>query len=506
MLLIHSNLDNIHQINSETRKNSEKFLLIMREWALHEEFYANGMKRISLSLETTTTNNCTSSLNSLIKTLADKSKEFSSKLSESIVKPFDKFLCTQCKSTKSAYIDGKKIDEFMGELYENAMSSMKSYHSSMHECDSTAQGLDSEASSNKKLKLLKRLIQEQREMKSKFFSFQESFSIYNNTSQRYNNSIKKIVEAYNYFEEKTIELYKTSMEVLQEAFTQRYSVFDNITPETFSVPMHFTYFPIENFKLPEITLEDYIGTHPLFRKTMHGPVTRNFSILETTGLEGLSDFVEDIYRNEIEGIINKAWEGDELSSGDYFDFNSRIKEKVGRKTCVYCLNLKRNKGSFILNDSGYEKIGELIQAVLNECERSKDIEAANNIIILSQTFYRRKEDESKEYLQLRINQHSLWKDLLFWESSINYTIYNELNKTATGDPGQNQEFDIGNCKSLIFCQLVTFGNVMISFFISKKNVTSLIGKYAKQYKFSNNETNEILNAIIDSVTNDLVYS
>ena len=71
------------------------------------------------------------------------------------------------------------------------------------------------------------------------------------------------------------------------------------------------------------------------------------------------------------------------------------------------MNSRRAQGNFKLYDKGYNKIGELMHAVLNECERTQDIYIAKNCIILSQTFYKYDKTNQKIYLQNFILSHSI---------------------------------------------------------------------------------------------------
>lgn len=496
MLSVCENFEEMHLKNKEARVKVEGILRIAKEWALHEEVYLNGMKNIFTQVAKAENNGVVQGLKEVVHGIVLKSEEFAREVNEKVVKQLDEFLVNQCKSVKKAYIDGKKITEYMSELHENAVENMNVYHAAIYDCDQMAIKLDNEINEGKKLKLLKTLIQMQRDLKGKFFKFQDSLAGYNSDWENYNSGIKKIVEAYNFHEEKIKENYEKTISLLVEFYLRKITLSKLEFPNEVKVKLPCSVFSLENFKLPEITLGNISTSHPLFTNSN---CIRNFSILETTGLPGLTDMVESIYKLELEDLVNRAWQGVDLIPNDYLRFNTIIKTEIGRKTWVFCLNLKRNQGNFALSTQGYSKIGELLLSVLNECERYKDIETANNIMILSQTFYQ-KTTTSKEFLQSFLVCHSIWKDLSFWEASINSTIFQELKKQKTQNFEENAEIKAMNHKSLIFCHLVSFGNIMPSFEIPMQNVEKLIKTYAKRYKFTKAESKEIIKAISDSIT------
>ena len=159
------------------------------------------------------------------------------------------------------------------------------------------------------------------------------------------------------------------------------------------------------------------------------------------------------------------------------------------------MNLRRTQGEFKLTDSGFTQVGELMLAALNECERTGDTNIAKNCIILSQTFYQLL-DGKKVFLQHFILNHTLWAKIEFWEKVVDDAIQEELRKgcydSEEGEESAKHE------KTLVFCQLVSFGNIMMSFRMGSK-IENLAKRYAEKYEFSGDELKDIMASVHDSL-------
>ena len=491
-------LDEMHLKHSESRTKSENLLIFVREWILYEEFYAKGIENMMFRLyrQNESGNEPLRNCYQLVNALAEKARFFIGKLKEEIIIPEEKFITNQCSLLKKVHIDGKKIGDYMIESHTNAIESMNKYYESIQKCEKIALELDNENSSGKKQKMLKKLIQAQKDLKSKWSLYQESISEYHNDSKKYEVNIGKIVDAYNYHWKKTKTHYENSLEFLRIAYCNRFFIEDSLLSKKSDFKSEDFEFSKETFKLPEINLENYMGDHPLFYNQSM-PLSHGFSLVETSGLEGFNTLVDNFYKDELEQLINKAWEGEELNSDDYLSFNSKIKDNKGRTIVNYCLNSRRNKGSFSLSEEGFKRTGELLNSALNQCERDQDIANSKNIIMLSQTFYKKNGDNVKEFLQELIVNHSLWKDLAYWEKAINDTLLDEFKRHEK----QNSDMEILNHNSFIFYQLVSFGNIMISFKLSLESVIEFLSNFTEKFKFTKNESDELINAITDSIKN-----
>ena len=72
----------------------------------------------------------------------------------------------------------------------------------------------------------------------------------------------------------------------------------------------------------------------------------------------------------------------------------------------------------------FEIFSKIFYSILDKYEQDKDIFSVKNVIVLSQTYFYKDENDKKEYLQANIIKHPIFKDLNFWETLFNF----EMNK------------------------------------------------------------------------------
>lgn len=203
-----------------------------------------------------------------------------------------------------------------------------------------------------------------------------------------------------------------------------------------------------------------------------------------------------MFLSGLDVIIEKAWNGIELNIEDYIHFNHLIKDPQGRKSWSRCMNQRRSQGLFAMNDHGYRQVGELMIAVLNECELVNDIHIGKAVIILSQTFHKilSEKDSKKEFLQNFINQHTLWNHIEFWDQVIQSSIDEEnknhetLGMTAT----ENQQEANQRIKRVVFCQLISYCHIMVTFHVPDFLAGELVLNYCNKYQLPIDEASQLM--------------
>ncbi len=89
---------------------------------------------------------------------------------------------------------------------------------------------------------------------------------------------------------------------------------------------------------------------------------------------------------------------------------------------LICLNKYRIAGKFKLEEISFQTLGELIWFILDQSYLENDYEAARYCMILSQTFYCestldiKNKHQPKTSLQEKIENHEIWKNIVFWEN------------------------------------------------------------------------------------------
>jgi len=96
-----------------------------------------------------------------------------------------------------------------------------------------------------------------------------------------------------------------------------------------------------------------------------------------------------------------------------------MKEKRCRKFFVVILSKFRIKGLFTIEEKSFYQLGEVLNKVLNEVYINKDYEAFKSFLILSQTYYKKQENnEEKVFIQNLFETHEVCRDVEFWEEII----------------------------------------------------------------------------------------
>jgi hypothetical protein len=169
---------------------------------------------------------------------------------------------------------------------------------------------------------------------------------------------------------------------------------------------------------------------------------------------------------------------------------------------------------FVLGDAGFQVIGQLMMALLNEvrsrqCERSKDYTSAKNCIILSQTFHcEATNTHDKFYLQHAIQGHSLWREIEFWEKAIQSGIEEEVKQhqqygLGTDDVGSEAETRL---KCIVFGQVSSYIHVMMTFSLQAKFIEDLVRNYAEKFDLDRHDLSTLMTPFMPPSANEDPYS
>ena len=159
------------------------------------------------------------------------------------------------------------------------------------------------------------------------------------------------------------------------------------------------------------------------------------------------------------------------------------------------LNKFRSTGRYIMRKEVYDIFGKIFNKILDKIKLSndKDIFATKNIIILSQTYYK-KDDKEKEYLQNTILNHKLLKNPKFWEELFVFEMSKEIQKISKIEMNNNtinnssEDSKLENNKNkfskLAFGQIMTLSNNMIEFGLQPKEIYKIMEPKIKYYQLS----------------------
>ena len=169
-----------------------------------------------------------------------------------------------------------------------------------------------------------------------------------------------------------------------------------------------------------------------------------------------------------------------------------------RKHFLVILGNKRAKSIVNLPKNLFDTIIKIFKLISDKILNEYDFESVRNIIILSQTYYIKKNDD-KIYIFDQIKNHPLYQKEEFWNNFIKGEISEALKKKELNDKiiGKQLSEDekIKKNNELVFVQLTTINEIMNNFGIDKEKITNLITPFFDIYKINENNKNTILNII-----------
>ena len=169
-----------------------------------------------------------------------------------------------------------------------------------------------------------------------------------------------------------------------------------------------------------------------------------------------------------------------------------------RAVCLQTLSHFRTLGKFSIPSKIFEIIEKCLLIILDNVIKDEDYHMAKTAMVLSQTYFKKDENNNKYYLQNKIKEHKLFKNLQFWEKSLDISLKNEINRVKNirkenetnnkliSEQNKIIEDDIEIYNDIAFGQIVSAVNSMIEFDINKENIKKIIEPKIVEYKLNEN--------------------
>ena len=206
------------------------------------------------------------------------------------------------------------------------------------------------------------------------------------------------------------------------------------------------------------------------------------------------------FKKEKDLTIKESSESNIISEEEFKFIESLIEKHHNRVIFFHLLNKFRSSGKYIMDEKMYDFFGKLFNLICDKIKSEKDMFSGKNIIILTQTYYY-KNREKKEYLQKKIINHKIFKDINFWEELFNYEMEKEIIKINKSDSNKikNNNSDDNSImeekkkrySKLAFGQLMTLSNNMIDFGLPSEEVYKIIEPKIKFYDLSKDSIESI---------------
>jgi len=164
---------------------------------------------------------------------------------------------------------------------------------------------------------------------------------------------------------------------------------------------------------------------------------------------------------------------------------SGLKKKEYRITFLQRLNNYRALGILDMPQKEFEIIGNFFKMIADYIDEDKDVDSTRFLIILSQTFYLKDENNKKDkkYLQIFIKGHKFFSDKKFWKEYIENSIKGEIDKLDKMVKKNNGKIK-RTYNDICFAQILPFSDNMAEFGMPKEVLLDIIEPLYEQYNLT----------------------
>ena len=411
------------------------------------------------------------------------------------------------------YFLSKKFEYFLN----NVKISKKDYHTNVGEC--VQNNLELEVlKKNNILKEKKIFITSQEKLKNSINQAKESRLIYKNNINQCNDFrkqfIAKHIEIYNKLENNEkilIQLEIDSIKKYNSILKDHYENLQKNNSNTennlnnFDSNNDINLFISENKNLGngpfEIKYSEYSNQNPIdlneFQKEYQTKIQKNEQVEEIKKFLNShfneSHIIENKDLKEIQEKCVQIWENKMDKNEDknlisiFLQNNKYNFDKIN--VFLNYFNNIRKEGKYDLEDDSYDIIGNIMADLINfNYDDSKNdfdtntkyIEMIAMIIILSQTYFKKDKNLNKDiYLQKKIQNLNIFKNISFWNKLTRYYIHSDLQ-------GNNYNIDINeknikNINKVFNIKISTTIFILSSFNIEKNLVLQIIDDFVKSF-------------------------
>ena len=144
----------------------------------------------------------------------------------------------------------------------------------------------------------------------------------------------------------------------------------------------------------------------------------------------------------------------------------------------------RISGKYEMTERAFNIVGNLFKFALDYLLKKMDSKLEGLVIILSQTFFIKKDGE-KFYLQNHIKEHPLFKKQEFWENHILGNINQEIKKLERDEKNGKVVLSKDTMKrkinEIIITKLIPVQSYMAEFGVSKEMILNIINPIMNEY-------------------------
>jgi hypothetical protein len=154
------------------------------------------------------------------------------------------------------------------------------------------------------------------------------------------------------------------------------------------------------------------------------------------------------------------------------------------------LNLFRAKGICEMPKKEFEITKNIFLFIAEKIYKETDVLSAKLIIIISQTFYV-KENNEKIYLFAYLQNHLMFTNLKVWEEAITQTIQDDLNRSNISELDDNDPKKAGIINNVLLAHTITFCHNMVEFGMKVNDIKQIFDNLMKKYKLNETSIQQI---------------
>lgn len=485
----------VDQHCTERQKGVQEFIHLLRERAMYEETYANGLDRVGNHAYSVTMQGSLARAVSAMKNhclnKAMQARLLYESIKNDLAEPLQGLLKTQMASIKKPSTEGRKLTKDLEQLRDKHNKAYSKYWKACKDCEDLTVLLEAQRDmpQDRRSKALSKLVAQKKEVDDCLRLYQNSIEAYNASKRHYDQLMPKVMEIYQRQEEVRLETMKDSLRkfVVYETACLRnlqYDI-DNLAQamENINVKSDLKAFVDENAaqsRDEELVFVPYQGSHPAFQNLGQTAPIATIPHADTSNSYALNMQTAPTHLQE---VLDKAWLGLELDAKDISVYQAVAAYPAGRELWADWMKKRIATGRLTLTDKGMEQVGVLMREVLTQCEAAGDFQIARSCIETAVTIH---VDEGI-YLRNEVGKHSIWRLPGFWEKAIELTVTEEMKEGMETGP-------------VVVRALDTYVQQMLVFDAEKELVKQVAGSVGRLHGLSTEELQPISALIGEEVT------
>lgn len=300
-------------------------------------------------------------------------RAFVDNIAQDVIKPLLNIANIPIENAKMLMADATKIVKIKENYFDKLNKHKEKFWKSCSECEKITLLLEQPQSQNLREKYLLKLVKHKNQLDVSLKAYQDHVESWDEFLNSYRPLISPIMDSYEKSEIERLSGVKDQLRkyVVYEASYIRNLQYEIDTlancMENLDLDRDLKAFTPSSLPPPKPEFESYKGSHTAYKNINSSGLlfAIPLPIQEAKWSEIVfQGSVEEMYKTEVDIITLKACQGYELSSEDFVQFNSLIKDSLGRQAWVWSMNQKKSEPQ--LNDKGYLQLGELMLSVLNE--------------------------------------------------------------------------------------------------------------------------------------------